>query len=258
MRKKRRVDDLKNNIQAQLLSAEEFQKSVLLHGVEKNKCINSSSSSSTSSSSNQANNLLSSSCLRGSKLIRMICLLFEHLSMNLDPVELVMMNSSKLRDLRTVAAELLLLEADTIKYYKDAAYPYLICLITDIDSSKPLPDSPHVDLSLLSQTTALTKDSVVIIDTFLRENLDFFCTLLVEIVSSFQKGLCKIPKDGGLVPDMLRRKRLMPYITMLSNQLDQDGFELIDSYKAMKLVSDDEREEEPDDEEEEIDNFSDC
>lgn len=249
MRKKRRVDDLKNNIQAELISAEEFKKSILLHGVDSSTHTVGSSSSNTSSQQSE-------SCLHGSTLIRLICLLYEHFANNLDPVELVMLNSSNLRDLRKAVAEILLLEADTVKYYKDAAFPYLMYLADQIDSSRPLPVIPHADIRGIMHSKAFTKDVMHITDIYIRENCDFFCTFLNDIVGKFQKGLCKIPKDGGLIPDMLRQKHLIPYINMLNSQIDQDGFELVDSYKAMKLVSDDEGEDiEGDDD---FDDYSDC
>ncbi len=175
----------------------------------------------------------------GSALIRLICMVFKHYASDLDPVELVCLNSSKMRDLRILVADILLLEADTIKYYKDAAYPFLLRLIDELDSSKKLPlisDTNDTGVNLVSVTISV----IHTLDNFFRENMDFYCEFLQGIVSNFQKGLCKIPKDGSLIPDFLRKKELIPYIALLRNQVDKDGFEVVDSYSAIKIVSDSE------------------
>ncbi len=176
----------------------------------------------------------------GSTLIRLICMIFKHYASDLDPVELVCLNSSKMRDLRILVADLLLLEADTIKYYKDAAYPFLLWLIDELDSSKVLPLISDLNGSGVNLFSVTTITVIHTLDNFFRENLDFFCEFLLAIVSNFQKGLCKIPKDGSLIPDFLRRKKLIPYIALLRNQVDKDGFEVVDSYSAIKIVSESE------------------
>jgi hypothetical protein len=271
-RKRKRTSDLKTDIQCEVLAAEEFKKSIILWGMQKNSPTDAKSSSSSSSSKQVASSTAPSSSsssssslqdglqdihksLHGSVIIKLICLFFDHSGMELDAIELINLVESDLAAIRSICVDLLLLEKDALKYYKDASYPYITSLCHTVDVIAPFNSPLSASLHLVKSHTKLKSNDYKVIEQHFRRHSTAIKEALSMELTKFQKGLYKIPSDGGLIPDIFRRKRLCPFINMLSNQLDEDGFEVVNNYASLNLLSDVENEGLEESEEEE--DFSD-
>jgi hypothetical protein len=220
---------------------------------------NNSGSNSRSNGGNNSGSVGSSSggnhypWLRGSLLVRAVCALFEHFAQEMDPVALVMLNTSEFVELRRSVAELLLLESDASKYYKSIAQPYLFHLAHQLDQLIPSAMSAAGE-----PPSRFSAEEAQKWETFFRSTFTDLHCVLTQQVRKFQKGMCKIPSDGAMIPDLLRRKCLVSYMTVLGCQLEDDGFELVDDYKALKVLSDVENEGlESSEDEDEYDDYDD-
>ena len=203
----------------------------------------SSKAGSSSSTSGDGNNKELATALLGSSLVKLICLYFDHSGLEMDDaIKLIELVESDFAQLRVKCVELLFLEKDALKYYKDASYPYITSMCHILDSAINIPLKFAQPLPDLTSHTKLNKKDFTIIEQFLRSNFANINTMLALELKKFQKGLYKIPSDGGLIPDMFRRKKLIPFINMLSSQLDEDGFEVVNNYASLNLLSDVENE----------------
>lgn len=244
-RKRQKIIDLKNDIQSQILSYEDFNNSLLMFGL--NPQSNSTSSSSSSSHIPQRT-AASSKLSQGSSLIRGLVFLFDFVASDSQSLELCELISSPLGGLRVSLVEILLMEKDALKFYKDASYAYLLSLKDKFDSLiKSEISSPELitELVNISNVNALTPQQWRKLFVALSASYDSIQECLSQVKESFQKGTVKIPRDGGLVPEIFRLKPLLPYIKLLSSNVESDGIELADEQNNLGLLS--ERESEPSD-----------
>lgn len=235
-----------------MVSADEFKTSIVLWGAQKknadvetkassSKAASSSSSSSSSTSSANHNHELANA-VHGCVTIKLIGLYFDHCGLEMDAIELIELVESDLAKIRCDCVDLLLLEKDALKYYKDASYPYVTALCHAIDTAAPFRTKLSTSLQNIKSHTKLNKNDYKAIEQHLRTHSKTIKEVLNVELIKFRKGLYKIPKDGGLIPEIFRRKRLIPFINMLSSQLDADGFEVVNNYASLNLLSDVENE----------------
>lgn len=178
----------------------------------------------------------------GCSVVKLICLFFDHCGVDVDAIELIEVVESELFKLRSMCVDLLLLEKDAVKYYKDASYAYMTSLCHTVDSATHLHAVLSTPIRNVKSHSKLNNNDYKVIQQYLRTDCAKIRDILSVELTKFQKGLYKIPSDGGLIPDIFRRKRLIPYINMLSSQIDEDGFEVVNNCASLNLLSDVENE----------------
>lgn len=249
-RKRKRVSTILEDTDLEILSALEFKRSVLLHGLpaqyHPNPTPPSSSSSSSSSSLSQTqsdgSDVTSHIILHGSRMIRGLSQMIDHYYVNQRKqrkqtitshfIDLCSSSSSSeegLSSLREAVVRLLLIEFDALRYYGEVCFPYLVSLAETFDKQF---------LSHSSQYSTLLESSKE------QEEVREEVRRRKEV---FEKGLFKLVKDGEGVPALFRKNYLKPYYQLLSHRLDSDGFELVGEQKEAVKFVEDESEEEVDD-----------
>lgn len=232
-RKRQKISDLKNDIQSEVFSYEEFAASVLLRGLPSSVtgALALSSSASSSSSSGASTRVVADHrCLRGSSLVRALVLLFDYVAADSKSLELCELISAPIGGLRVTLVEILLLERDALKFYKDAGYAYLLSLTHSLDAvGEPVFDKSFLDdLWRIGAVKALTSTQWRKLFTGLSSQFEQISAILTSTKESFQRGMVKIPRDGGLIPDLFRSKSLIAYVKMLRSNVEADGIEIAD------------------------------
>jgi hypothetical protein len=249
-RKRQKVTDLKNDIQSEIFSYEDFKPSLLLRGL-----LDNNKSSANSSCSFRLGDI--SLRYRGSIMIRSLVFLFDFVAADSRSLELCELISSNIGNLRVYLVEILLLERDAIKFYKDASFPYLLSLMQVCDEifGSSL-DSVFVEqLFRISHINDLSPTQWRKIFTAFNCRDTMIEQRLREIRDSFQKGMFKIPRDGEMVPELFRMKSLLPFIKDLRSSVEEDGIELTDDHQNLGLLSDRESSESEDDFDDDDDDY---
>lgn len=230
-RKRQKIHDLKNDIQSEIFSYEEFAASVLLRGLPLAGAASLPTSTSSASSSSGSSRLTTDQrCLHGSALIRALVLLFDYVAADSKSLELCELISAPIGGLRVTLVEVLLLERDALKFYKDACYAYLLSLIHTLDAvAEPAFERSFVDeLFRVGSVKALTSAQWRRLFAGLSSRCEQVSAILTSIKDSFQRGMVKIPRDGGLIPELFRAKSLVAYVKMLRSNVEADGIEIAD------------------------------
>eukprot|EP01034_Spumella_vulgaris_P032500 gene32500-40110_t len=130
-------------------------------------------------------------------------------------------SSSTLTELRAEVVQLLMLEADALKYHRQAGVPYLTGLAQHVDAT----------LNTFAQLAAGDESAA----SFHNDHLGVRCAVpaLLKYLKfqsrKLQRALYKLPQDGHLVPLLFRKtfrdKRLS---ADFHNSMAEDGFELLE------------------------------
>lgn len=249
-RKRQKVTDLKNDIQSEIFSYEDFKPSLLLRGL-----LDNNKSSANSSCSFRSGDI--SLRYRGSIMIRSLVFLYDFVAADSRSLELCELISSNIGNLRVYLVEILLLERDAIKFYKDASFPYLLSLMQVCDEIV----GSSLDSVFVEQLFRISHINDLSPTQWRKIFTAFYCRdtiieqRLREIRDSFQKGMFKIPRDGEMVPELFRMKSLLPFIKDLRSSIEEDGIELTDDHQNLGLLSDRESSESEDDFDDDDDDY---
>lgn len=247
-RKRKKVSDLKNDMQCSILTYEDFEKSVLLWGIPQSSMTTSASSSSSSSSSSnksKSNNNCSinpAQLQQGCRTLRLVSLLFDYAAAKEDRSEiLIELYTMEATPLRVLVVELLLLEQQAVKFYSHLAHPFLLSLVHQLDQNGSYGRDINglvfaADWSELRTEESIQDSEWQAIWNIIMQRMPPLRDALQQCKSRFERGMSKIPKDESRVPELLRKKSLKPFMDLLKSNVDVDGIE--EEEAGMALISD--------------------
>lgn len=264
--KKQRLNDLQNGVHLPICQEKEFEKSVLLWGLSADMldsiraCAHSQNQGCSSNSlhmhhySKEDDINSEYSTIVGCRTIKALSLLFDFCGNEEYAGCLFDLYDPDVISLRVIIIELLLLERDSIKYYKVTAYPYLLSLAHRLDQAceSIFTVSLTTPLKSLRSHADITYKDWMILLKAIRSSIVSLNMVLCDSKKAFELGASKIPKDGGDTPELFRRKSLKPYYDLINSRLnfDDDGIAMIGEEK---LVSDVEEVESLDDDDDSFD-----
>lgn len=242
-RKRKKVSDLKNDMQCLILAYEDFEHSVLLWGLPQSSMKVTSSSSSSSSSFHANNGTINPAQLQqGCRTLRLLSLLFDYAAAEDERQEmLIQLFTMEATPLRVLVVELLLIEQQAIKYYSHLANPFLLSLAHQLDHNSSY--GHHInDLTFEAEWSDIRREEQIndeewqVIWNVVMQRMTPMRDALQQCKSRFERGMSKIPKDESRVPELLRKKSLKPFMDLLKSKVELDGIEEEES--NMALISD--------------------
>lgn len=255
-RKRRRKEEFSQSLYIAIGDAEEVQASLLLHGLPSLSGENSTSSSSSEGQIGLMEPLHIADSLQGSLLIQSLVHVFDyckdddHISCLLQWAgeKGILMEKATLQALRAEVVNLLIVEAQALKFYRNEAHGHLLYLANKLDSQSFLVDilptlRKYRYIMRQSDLGKIDKQQGEIIQEIFSCLVSHFEKLRSLIHAEkylLERGLAKLPTGGNPLPDILRYKRLQTFLDLLKTKVDEDGFEFVDGQDGLVLLSDNE------------------
>lgn len=250
-RKKRRKDEMLEGLKVPVRSSEEFQLSLLLHGLRAADGATNTSSSATAIA-------VEDSAL-GCGLMQLLSYMFDAAHDNDDlqklcleacessSSELVVMDMAPVEDLlalRRAMVDFLLMESQTMKYYREECHPFLLYVAHKFDNHvcvAPLRPCILAYRERVRAAALTAKPDRLVARAILFPLLSHLSGCLHMLRNEkylFERGLARIPTGGSSLPDIMRYRRLKPFMDLLRSKVEDDGFEFVEGNDGLELLDD--------------------